>query len=241
VAGLLAAGLPSRPAPPRRPCASSAPTAPTDAARTSTKTITYRADPGEANALDLTLVGSTPSAMGAVRRHPGERSRHDHPAGDAVPRRDRPRGDVRHRRRTARRLRLAHRRRAGRPRRPGRHRRRRARHRLDLLRRSGRRPAVRRPRVRHPERRAGRLRRSLWRTQRRTGAQVPKTSRIALRSALAPSMTNSTPCSASRPRSTRSDNSAVATVAFSVEPSHSPSAIFTPSVLMPSATTSCGP
>jgi hypothetical protein len=34
-----------------------------------TKTITYRADPGEANALDLTLVGSTPSAVGAVRRY----------------------------------------------------------------------------------------------------------------------------------------------------------------------------
>jgi hypothetical protein len=38
----------------------------------------------------------------------------------------------------------------------------------------------------------------------------------------------STPCSTSRPRSTRSLSSAVATTAFSVEPSHSPSGIFHP-------------
>jgi hypothetical protein len=53
---------------------------------------------------------------------------------------------------------------------------------------------------------------------------------------LDPSITNSIPCSGSRPRSTRADSSAVATVAFSVEPSHSPSGIFTPSVVIPSAT-----
>jgi hypothetical protein len=40
-----------------------------------------------------------------------------------------------------------------------------------------------------------------------------------------------------QPRSTRSDNSERASVAFSVEPSHSPSGIFTPSVVIPSATT----
>ncbi len=57
--------------------------------------------------------------------------------------------------------------------------------------------------------------RSLCRTQRCTGAS-PKTLRIALRSALAPSITNRIPCSGSRPRSTRSESSAVATVAFSV-------------------------
>ena len=45
----------------------------------------------------------------------------------------------------------------------------------------------------------------------------PKTLRIALRSALAPSTTNRIPCSGSRPRSTRSLKSAVATAAFSVE------------------------
>jgi hypothetical protein len=45
------------------------------------------------------------------------------------------------------------------------------------------------------------------------------------------------PCSGSRPRSTRSERSTVATIAFSVEPSHSPSGIFTPSVVIPSATT----
>jgi hypothetical protein len=36
-------------------------------------------------------------------------------------------------------------------------------------------------------------------------------------------------------RSTRSDSSAVATVAFSVEPSQSPSGSLTPSVVIPSA------
>ena len=62
------------------------------------------------------------------------------------------------------------------------------------------------------------------------------TERTALRSALEPSSTNSIPCSGSSPRSTRSDSSAVATVAFSVDPSHSPSGIFTPSVVIPKAT-----
>src|SRR5918999_3271526 len=50
-------------------------------------------------------------------------------------------------------------------------------------------------------------------------------------------MTNSIACSGSRPWSTRSASSVRASVAFSVLPSQSPSGIFTPSVLMPSATT----
>jgi hypothetical protein len=50
-------------------------------------------------------------------------------------------------------------------------------------------------------------------------------------------MTNRIACSGSRPRSTRSASSVLASVAFSVEPSQSPSGILTPSVVMPSATT----
>ena len=50
-------------------------------------------------------------------------------------------------------------------------------------------------------------------------------------------MTKRIACSGSRPRSTKSDSSERATVAFSVEPSHSPNGIFTPSVVIPSATT----
>ena len=50
-------------------------------------------------------------------------------------------------------------------------------------------------------------------------------------------MTNRIACSGSRPRSTRSASSARASVAFSVEPSQSPSGILTPSVVIPSATT----
>jgi hypothetical protein len=49
-----------------------------------------------------------------------------------------------------------------------------------------------------------------------------------LRSAFAPSITKRMPCSGSRPRSTRSESSAVATLAFSVLPSQSPSGILTP-------------
>lgn len=56
-------------------------------------------------------------------------------------------------------------------------------------------------------------------------------------SALPPSITNRIAWSESRPRSTRSTKSVRARVAFSVEPSHSPSGIFRPSVEMPSATT----
>src|SRR5215210_672471 len=56
-------------------------------------------------------------------------------------------------------------------------------------------------------------------------------------SAFAPSSTTSTPCSTSSPRSTRLASSVVATVAFSVEPSHRPSGCFEPSVSIPSATT----
>ncbi len=51
-----------------------------------------------------------------------------------------------------------------------------------------------------------------------------------MRSALPPSITNRIACSGSRPRSTRSASSVRASVAFSVEPSHSPSGILTPSV-----------
>ena len=79
--------------------------------------------------------------------------------------------------------------------------------------------------------------RSLCRTQRWTGTSSPNTCRIALRSALEPSITNSSPCSTSRPRETRSDSSALATVAFSVLPDHRPSASFSPSVVIPNATT----
>jgi len=57
-----------------------------------------------------------------------------------------------------------------------------------------------------------------------------------VRSAFEPSRTNSIPCSGSRPRSTRSASSAVATVAFSDEPSQSPRGTFTPWVVIPSAT-----
>jgi hypothetical protein len=50
-------------------------------------------------------------------------------------------------------------------------------------------------------------------------------------------MTNRIAWSGSRPRSTKSASSVRASVAFSVLPSQSPSGIFPPSVLMPSATT----
>jgi hypothetical protein len=76
----------------------------------------------------------------------------------------------------------------------------------------------------------------LCRRQRWTGAS-PKTVRIAFRSAFAPSITNRIPCSGSRPRSTKSESSAVATLAFSVDPSQSPSGTLMPSLVIPSATT----
>ncbi len=60
-------------------------------------------------------------------------------------------------------------------------------------------------------------------------------------SALAPSMTQSTPDSASRPRATRSANRAVTTVLFSVSPSHSPTGTLVPSVVMTRATTTHEP
>src|SRR4051812_32974420 len=50
-------------------------------------------------------------------------------------------------------------------------------------------------------------------------------------------MTTSTPCSTSSPRSTRFASRVVATVAFWVEPSQSPSGCLVPSVSIPSATT----
>ncbi len=61
--------------------------------------------------------------------------------------------------------------------------------------------------------------RSLWRMHHRTGASWPNTDRIALRSAFPPSSTNTIPCYGSRPRSTKSASSAIATVAFWVDPS----------------------
>src|SRR3954451_7492988 len=70
-----------------------------------------------------------------------------------------------------------------------------------------------------------------------TGVWPPNTSRTALRSAWAPSRTTSTPWSTSRPRPVRLASSVVATVAFSVDPSHSPSGCLTPSVSIPNATT----
>ena len=78
--------------------------------------------------------------------------------------------------------------------------------------------------------------RSLCCTQRWTGTSLPNTCRTPFLSPFDPSITNSIPCSTSSPRSTRSASSAAATVAFSVEPSHRPSASFSPSVVIPSAT-----
>jgi hypothetical protein len=60
-------------------------------------------------------------------------------------------------------------------------------------------------------------------------------------SALAPSMTHSTPDSVSRPRLTRSANRAVTTVLFSVSPSHSPTGTLVPSVVMTRDTTTHEP
>ncbi len=51
---------------------------------------------------------------------------------------------------------------------------------------------------------------------------APSTSRTAFLSALEPSSTQSTPWVVSSPRATRSAKGAVATVAFSVEPSQEP-------------------
>src|SRR5207247_258485 len=61
--------------------------------------------------------------------------------------------------------------------------------------------------------------------------------RDCIQTALPPSITNRIACSRSRPRPTRPANSMLASRAFSVEPSHSPSGILTPSVVIPSATT----
>jgi hypothetical protein len=75
------------------------------------------------------------------------------------------------------------------------------------------------------------------------GDTVPfrQKSRTAFLKALEPSSTHSTPWVVSRPRSTRSESRAVATMAFSVDPSQSPSGIFTPSEVIPSATTHVRP
>src|SRR3954463_12139149 len=54
---------------------------------------------------------------------------------------------------------------------------------------------------------------------------MPKTSLTAFLIALAPSSTTSTPWSTSRPRPVTFESSVVATVAFSVEPSHRPSGL----------------
>ncbi len=60
-------------------------------------------------------------------------------------------------------------------------------------------------------------------------------------SALAPSMTQSTPEETSRPRATRSAKRAVTTVLFSVSPSHSPTGTLVPSAVMTRATTTHEP
>ena len=54
--------------------------------------------------------------------------------------------------------------------------------------------------------------RSLCLTQRCTGVRAPSTAFTAALNALEPSITTSTPCSTSRPRATRSESSAVATL-----------------------------
>jgi len=82
------------------------------------------------------------------------------------------------------------------------------------------------------------------RTQRCTGARSPNTVRAALRSALAPSIANRMPCSGSRPRSTRSDSSAVATLAFSrsiLPTARAGPSPFTPSVVTRRRRRWCGP
>jgi len=62
-----------------------------------------------------------------------------------------------------------------------------------------------------------------------------------LASALPPSITNSTPSETSRPRSRSPLISPRATVAFSVEPSTTPSGTFVPSAVTPSAPTMVWP
>ena len=73
--------------------------------------------------------------------------------------------------------------------------------------------------------------------QRWIAALAPKTAFTADDRAFAPSMTTSSPSVASSPRATRSASSDLTTVAFSVEPSHSPTGTFVPSAVMARATT----
>src|SRR6266545_2193968 len=70
----------------------------------------------------------------------------------------------------------------------------------------------------------------------------PNTARTARSSALPPSMTNSTPREASRPRSAKSATRRVQTALFSVVPSTTPKGTLVPSAATPSAPTSrCSP
>src|SRR6516162_5734787 len=77
--------------------------------------------------------------------------------------------------------------------------------------------------------------RALWTWQRWIGVHRPKVLRIALVSALAPSMMNSRQTLGSRPRSIRLSSSACATVAFSVAPSITARGCLSPTPSTPTA------
>src|SRR5271157_5558161 len=80
--------------------------------------------------------------------------------------------------------------------------------------------------------------RALWTWQRWIGVWRPKVLRIALESALAPSMTNSRLTFGSRPRSIRLSSRACATTAFSVAPSITPRGCLPPLPSTPTAASS---
>src|SRR5208282_5726533 len=80
--------------------------------------------------------------------------------------------------------------------------------------------------------------RALWTWQRWIGVWRPKVLRIALESALAPSMTNSRLTFGSRPRSIRLSSKACATTAFSVAPSITPRGCLPPLPSTPTAASS---
>src|SRR5271169_3630138 len=80
--------------------------------------------------------------------------------------------------------------------------------------------------------------RALWTWQRWIGVWRPKVLRIALVSALAPSMMNSRQTLGSRPRSIRLSSSACATAAFSVAPSITPRGCLPPAPSTPTAPSS---
>src|SRR3954470_4446536 len=79
--------------------------------------------------------------------------------------------------------------------------------------------------------------RALCTWQRWIGVSWPNVRRIALDSALAPSMMNSQTPAGSRPRSTRLSSRASTVAAFSVAPSTKPSGCFSPRPSMPTAAT----